>query len=123
GDPTTRSMVGVVSSLSDDLMIVESVAPDTGRPYTLALATSGSSEELPTLLSADDPAFAPDGNFVVAVGPDKGGQELVRIETDALSRATLVSTDRICNPSISPDSTRIVYGTGEGCSKLHLISS
>lgn len=123
GDPTTRSMVGVVSSMSDDLLILESVAPDTGRPYTLALGTSGSSEEIPTLLSADDPAFAPDGNFVVAVGPDKGGQELIRIETDELSRATLVSADRICNPSISPDSTRIAYGTGEDCSQLHLISA
>jgi hypothetical protein len=123
GDPSTRSMVGVASSQSDDLMILESVAPDTGRPYTLALASSGSSEELPTVLSADDPSFSPDGNFVIAVGPDKGGQELVRIATDALDRTTLVSTDRICNPSVSPDSTRIVYGTGENCSQLHLISS
>lgn len=123
GDPTTRSMVGVVSSQSDDLMILESVAPDTERPYTLALATSGGMAEIPTVLSADDPAFSPDGNFVVAVGPDKSGQELVRIATDALARTTLVSTDRICNPTVSPDSTRIVYGTGEGCSELHLISA
>lgn len=123
GDPTTRSMVSVTTSQSDDLMILESVAPDTGQPYTLLLATSGSPDELPTVLSADDPAFAPDGSFVVAVGPDKGGRELLRIETDQLARTTLVSTDRICHPTVSPDSTRIVYGTGEDCSKLHLVSS
>lgn len=123
GDPSTRSMVSVATSQSDDLMILESVAPDTGRPYTLALATSGAAEELPTVLSADEPMFSPDGNFVIAVGPDKSGQELLRIATDELSRSTLVSTDRICNPTISPDSTRIVYGTGEDCARLHLISS
>ena len=60
---------------------------------------------------------------VIAVGPDKSGQELLRVETDELSRTTLVSTDRICNPAVSPDSSRIVYGTGEDCSRLHLISS
>ena len=37
GDPSTRSMVGIASSLSDDLLLVESVAPDTGKPYTVAL--------------------------------------------------------------------------------------
>jgi hypothetical protein len=123
GDPSTRSMVGVATSESDDLMILESVLPDTGRPFTLSLASSGSPEELPTLLSADEPSFSPDGNFVVAVGPDKGRQELIRIATDALARTTLVSADRICGPSVSPDSSRIAYGTGEDCSRLHLVSS
>ena len=123
GDPTTRSMVGIATSQSDDLMILESVAPDTGEPYTLALASSGATEEIPTILSADDPSFSPDGNFVIAVGPDKSGQELMRVETDQLSRTTLVSADRVCNPAVSPDSSRIVYGTGKGCSRLHLISS
>jgi hypothetical protein len=123
GDPSTRSMVGIATSQSDDLMILESVAPDTGAPYTLALASAGAPEEIPTVLSADDPSFSPDGNFVIAVGPDKSGQELLRVETDQLSRTTLVSTDRVCNPAVSPDSSRIVYGTGEDCSRLHLISS
>lgn len=123
GDPSTRSMVGVTWSRSDDLMLLESVAPDTGKPYTLSLATSGSPEVLPTVLSADDPAFAPDGSFIVAVGPDKSGQELIRVATDTLARATLSSDEAICNPSVSPDSTRIVYGAGEGCERLMLVSS
>ncbi len=123
GDPSTRSMVGIASSLSDDLMMIESVAPDTGKPYTLALGTSGSSDLIPTLLSADEPAFSPDGNFIVLVGPDKGGQELIRVATDTLDRATLSSEGAICNPAVSPDSTRIVYGAGEDCSQLKLISS
>lgn len=123
GDPSTRSMVGIASSLSDDLMMLESVAPDTGKPYTLALATSGSDTELPTLLSADDPDFAPDGGFVVVVGPEKGGADLLRVATDTLERTTLTSGEQICNPTVSPDSTRIVYGVGEDCSRLELVSS
>lgn len=123
GDPSLRSMVSITSSLSDDLMMLESVAPDTGKPYTLALATSGSDEELPTLLSADEPDFAPDGSFVVVVGPDPPGKELLRVATDTLERTTLTSDEGICNPTVSPDSTRIVYGAGEDCSRLELISS
>ena len=123
GDPSTRSMVGIASSLSDDLLMLESVAPDTGKPYTLALATAGSDELIPTLLSADEPAFSPDGNFIVVVGPDKGGQELIRVATDSLERATLTSEGSICNPAVSPDSTRIVYGAGEDCELLKVVSS
>jgi hypothetical protein len=123
GDPSTRSMVGIASSLSDDLLMLESVAPDTGKPYTLALATTGTDELTPTLLSADDPAFSPDGNFIVVVGPDKGGQELIRVATDTLDRATLTSEGSICQPAVSPDSTRIVYGAGEDCEQLKVVSS
>jgi hypothetical protein len=123
GDPSTRSMVSVTWSLSDDLLLLESVAPDTGKPYTLALATSGSGEELPTFLSADDPAFSPDGSFIVVVGPDNDGRELIRVATDTLDRATLTSDADICNPTVSPDSTRIVYGAGEGCERLMLVST
>jgi hypothetical protein len=123
GDPSTRSIVGIAASLTDDLMVLESVAPDTLEPYTLMLATFGAPEESPTVLSADDPAISPDGAFVVAVGPDKTRQELIRIATDSLARAVLVSADTICNPSISPDATRIVYGSGEDCSSLMVVSA
>jgi hypothetical protein len=123
GDPSVRSMVGVVVSSSDDLMLLESVAPDTGLPYTLALAGVGSDQELPTVLSADEPAFSPDGNFVVAVGPGRGRAELLRIATDSLDRASLAMDDRICAPAVSPDSTRIVYAAGADCDRLMLISS
>lgn len=123
GDPSTRSMVGIASSLSDDLLMLESVAPDTGKPYTLALATTGTDELTPTVLSADDPAFSPDGNFIVVVGPDKGGKELIRVATDTLARATLTSEGGICQPTVSPDSTRIVYGAGKDCDQLKVISS
>lgn len=123
GDPSTRSMVGVAYSSSDDLMLVESVAPDTGKPYTLALATGGSTELTPTVLSADEPAFAPDGNFIVAVGPQPRGQELLRVATDELSRDALAESASICGPSVSPDATRVVYGAGEDCSRLELVSS
>lgn len=123
GDPSTRSMVGVTTSSSDDLMLLESVAPDTGKPYTLSLATTGSEEIVPTVLSADDPEFAPDGSFAVAVWPDRGGAELVRVATETLDRTALSSGEGICRPSVSPDSTRIVYGAGEDCSELHLISA
>jgi hypothetical protein len=123
GDPSTRSMVGVTTSSSDDLMLLESVAPDTGKPYTLSLATTGSDEIVPTVLSADDPEFAPDGSFAVAVWPDRGGAELIRVATETLERTALSSDDAICRPSVSPDSTRVVFGAGENCSELHLISA
>lgn len=123
GDPSLRSMVGLVVSASDDLMLLESVAPDTGLPYTLALASLEADSELPTVLSADDPAFSPDGNFVVAVGSGQERNDLLRIATDSLARASLVIEDRICSPSVSPDGTRIAYAAGPGCSRLKLISS
>ncbi len=123
GDPSLRSFVGIASSKSDDFLLLESVNPVTSAPYTLAIASSATDDVTPTLLSADDPDFSPDGNFVVAVGPDKSGEELVRVATDSFGRTTLVSSDQICAPSVSPDSTRIVYGTGPNCSKLMLISS
>lgn len=123
GDPSLRSMVGIASSFSDDLLLLESVAPDTGKPYTLALATTGTAELTPTLLSADDPTFAPDGSFVMAVGPDKRGQELLRLATDTLAKATITSSESICNPSVSPDSTRIVYAAGENCDRVEVVSS
>ena len=123
GDPSTRSMVGIAASQSDDFMVLESINPATLRPYTLSVASSGVPEVTPTLLSADDPAFSPDGNFLVAVGPDRSGKELVRIALDTFARTTLVSADDICAPSVSPDSTRIVYGAGSDCSRLMLLSA
>lgn len=123
GDPSTRSMVGLASSFSDDLLLLESVAPDTGKPYTLSLATTGTDEITPTVLSADEPAFAPDGSFIVTVGPDKQRRELLRLSTDSLEKSTLTSSEAICNPAVSPDSTRIVYGAGENCDRLEVISS
>jgi len=123
GDPSTRSMVGLASSKSDDLMLVESVIPGTNNPYTLAAANSGSDALTPTFLSADSPTFSSDGSFIIAIGPDKSGKEMIRLATDSLSRTTLVSADLICAPAVSPDSTRIVYGAGPNCSKLMLISA
>lgn len=123
GDPSTRSMVGIAASQSDDLMMLESVAPDTGAPYTLTLATSGSDELIPTVISADEPSFSPDGNFIVMVAPDTLGQDLVRVAADSLQRDTLSSSERICNPTVSPDSTRVVYGAGPDCERLELISA
>jgi len=121
GDPSERSYVGVTVSPSDDLLVLESVIPGTTQRYTLVAATS--SNEIPTYLSADDPAFAPDGRFVVAVGPSKGRRELIRIDTDSLARTTLTTSSAMCNPNVSPDGTRIVYGGGRNCSRLMLISS
>ncbi|UDY37153.1 hypothetical protein [Dermatobacter hominis] len=121
GDPSLRSYVGITWSPADDLLVLESVIPGTTQRYTLVAATSGT--ETPTYFSADDPAFAPDGRFIVAVGPAKGRRELVRISTDTLDRTTLVTDDTICAPAVSPDGTRIVYGAGRDCSRLMLISS
>jgi hypothetical protein len=121
GDPSLRSYVGVTWSPADDLLLLESVIPGTTQRYTLVAATSGT--ETPTYFSADDPAFAPDGRFVVAVGPAKGRRELIRISTDTLDRVTLATDESICTPVVSPDGTRIVYGGGRDCSRLMLISS
>ena len=121
GDPSVRSYVGVTWSPADDLLILQSVVPGTTQRYTLVAATSGT--ETPTYFSADDPAFAPDGRFIVAVGPAKGRRELVRISTDTLDRTTLVTDDSICDPVVSPDGTRIVYAGGRDCSHLMVISS
>lgn len=121
GDPSVRSYVGVTASPADDLMILDSVVPGTRQRYTLVAATSGLDAETPTLFSADDAAFAPDGRFIVAVGPAKGRKELIRISTDTLERVTLVTEDDICGPSISPDGTRIAFGAGENCSRLQLV--
>ena len=121
GDPSLRSYVGIAWSPADDLLVLESVVPGTTQRYTLVAATSGT--ETPTYFSADDPAFAPDGRFIVTVGPAKGRRELVRISTDTLDRTTLVTDDSICDPTVSPDGTRIVYGAGRDCSRLMLISA
>ena len=63
GDPSVRSYVGVTSSPADDLLILESVIPGTNRKYTLVAATSTVASESPTLFSADEPAFSPDGRL------------------------------------------------------------
>lgn len=123
GDPSVRSYVGVTASPADDLLILDSVIPGTNRRYTLVAATATVPTESPTLLSADDPAFSPDGRFVLGVGPAKGRKELIRISTDTLDRTTLVDDQNICNPSVSPDSTRVAYGGGPNCSRLMLIST
>lgn len=121
GDPSVRSYVGVTWSTADDLLVLDSVIPGTDQRYTLVAATSET--ETPTLLSADDPAFAPDGRFIVAVGPAKGRRELIRLDTETLDRTTLFTDDSICQPSVSPDGSRIVFGAGRDCSSLKLISS
>lgn len=121
GDPSVRSYVGITWSPADDLLVLDSVIPGTDQRYTLVAGTS--TTESPTYFSADDPSFAPDGRFIVAVGPAKGRRELVRVDTDTLNRTTLVSDETICNPTVSPDGTRIVFGAGRDCSKLKLIST
>ena len=123
GDPSTRSMSGVTASPSDDVLVLDSVIPGTSKPYTLSLSSSSVGALDPTVFSADDATFSPDGRFVLAVGPDKGKDEIVRVSTDTLDRATLTSDDKICGPSVSPDGTRIVYAAGADCDRLMLISS
>ncbi|MCB1255724.1 MAG: hypothetical protein KDB26_01370 [Microthrixaceae bacterium] len=123
GDPSTRSISGITYSTTDDLILVESTIPGKDQPYTLATASAQQPGINGTVLSADDPAFSPDGNFILAVGPRPGGRELLRISTETFSRVVLTSSENICNPSVSPDSTRIAFGAGEDCSKLMLISS
>ncbi len=72
GDPSLRSVVGVNWSPADPVMVVDSEIPGTTDRYTLSIATEGSNELAPTTLSVDEPAFAPDGSFVVSVGPVEG---------------------------------------------------
>lgn len=124
GDPSTRWVTAITYSSADDLLLVESDVPGEDKPYSLATTSSVGSEIVGGPLSADMPAFSPDGNFIVAVGPRPGGtRELLRISTSYLSKAVLVSDDDICHPSVSPDGTRIAYGAGEGCTRLMLISA
>ena len=123
GDPSTRSMTGITYSTTDDLILIESEIPGKDQPYTLATASPSAEEVAGTVLSADDPSFSPDGNFILAVGPRPGGREILRISTETFSRVALASSESICHPSVSPDSTRIVYGAGKNCSKLMLVSS
>ncbi len=123
GDPSLRSIVGVNWSPADPVMVVESEIPGSTNRYTLSLATEVSSSLGPTPLSADEPDFAPDGSFLIAVGPSKGLKELKRVALDDLSRTNLAIDDSICGPAVSPDATRIVYGGGADCSRLMLVSS
>jgi hypothetical protein len=78
GDPSTRSIVGMAWSPSEDIMIVASNVPGSNQPFTVAAATSGSDLLSPTPFSADELTFAPDGRFILAVGPAKGKRELIR---------------------------------------------
>jgi hypothetical protein len=123
GNPAERSFIGISQSLIDPLLLLESVIPGTEDRYTFLVAAGSAEAELPSPLSADDPDFAPDGSFLVAVGPSKGRQELIRVALDDLEQKVLVVEDRICNPVVSPDATRIVYAAGERCERIKLISS
>jgi hypothetical protein len=123
GDPSVRSVIGVQWSPADPVMVVESEIPGTSDRYTLAVASEGGDTLEPTILSLDSPDFAPDGSYVVAVGPSKGKRELVYIALDDLARTNLVVDESICGPAVSPDATRIVYGGGPGCSRLMLVSA
>ncbi len=123
GDPSLRSIISVTWSPADPVMAVESGIPGTSDRYTLSVAAEGNDSLSPTTLSVDDPDFAPDGSFMIAVGPSKGLRELARIALDDLSRETLVVDERICGPKVSPDATRVVYGGGPDCSRLMLVST
>lgn len=123
GVPTERSFIGINWSLIDPLMVLESVIPGSEDRYTLLVAAGQAEADFASPLSADDPDFAPDGSFLVAVGPSKSRQELIRVALDDLEQKVLVVDDRICNPLVSPDATRIVYAAGEHCERIKLISS
>lgn len=122
GNPAQRSYVGVAASPADDLLLLSSVIPGTRQRYTLVASSFGGGET-PTLLSADEPAFAPDGSYVVAVGPSKRSKELVRLDTDTLERRTLMQSESLCAPMPSPDGTRIVVASGPRCSRLSVVGS
>ncbi|MGI9577588.1 MAG: TolB family protein [Microthrixaceae bacterium] len=123
GDPSLRSVVGVNWSPADPVMVVDTEIPGSDDRYTMSIAAEGNETLAPTTLSVDEPDFAPDGSYVVAVGPSKGLKELVRIELDNLDRTNLVVDEEMCGPKVSPDATRIVYGGGPNCSRLMLISA
>lgn len=124
GDPSLRWVTGVTASSVDDLYLIESLIPGTNNPFTLAMVTPNTYQFTSTALAIDQPEFSPDGNFVVGVGPAPGDRhELIRVATDTLTSATLVQTERICQPRVSPDGTRIVFGSGEKCERLSLVSS
>jgi hypothetical protein len=123
GNPAERSFIAITQSPIDPLLILESVIPGTEDRYTLLVSTGTGEAEFASPMSADDPDFAPDGSFLVGVGPSKGRQELIRVALDDLEQKVLVVDDRICNPVVSPDATRIVYAAGENCERIKLISS
>jgi hypothetical protein len=121
GDPSVRSYVGVTASPADNIMILDSQIPGTRQRYTLVVAIPGETAEAPTPFSADDAAFSPDGRFLVAVGPAKGRKELVRVSIETLERVTLMTDEELCDPSVSPDGTRVAVGAGPNCSRLKLV--
>ena len=123
GDPSLRSIIGLRWSPADPVMVVDSIIPGSEDRYTVSVATEGSDELAPTLLSVDETHFSPDGAYVIGVGPSKGLKELARVELDSLERTNLVVDEEMCGPKVSPDATRIVYGGGPNCSRLMLISA
>ena len=122
GDPSLRDAFGVATSLTDPVLVVQTRIPGTEDRYTLALA-GGGAELAPTPFSADDPDFSPDGAFLVTTGPAKGQRELQRVDLSDLSTVAIARDDTICAPVVSPDSTRIAYGSGPDCSHLSVVSS
>ncbi|MCO5318748.1 MAG: hypothetical protein M9942_09955 [Microthrixaceae bacterium] len=123
GDPSLRSVFGIAGSLTDPVVVVQTEIPGTDDRYTLALAAPGSDDFAPTPFSVDDPDFSPGGGFVIASGPSKGVRELIRVDLATITRETLTTDESICAPVVSPDSTRIVYGGGEDCNRLMLVSA
>ena len=123
GNPSERNYVAVTASPVDDVLILSSTIPGIPQRYTLVAGGFGSNTEIPTLFSLDSPRFGPDGTYFVGVGSAKGQRELIAVSIEDFSRTQLATSERICDPTPSPDGTRVVFGSGPTCARLGLVPS
>lgn len=110
-----RMPVSLMWSPLDAYLLYISSDATTGGDTNLGFALPGGSI-VRSSVQLIDPTYSPDGSNIYGVLRAYGADQLVQLDVDDFSVKVLLERDHICHPSVSPDSDRIVFGSGPDAS-------
>lgn len=121
-DPANRAIQSLEFSPLDPLLLAQTFDPETRREFSVALLEPILGTLVAGPLSLEDPTFSPDGASAYGVVRNIGGvDQLVRIDFTVLALTPITEHERVCNPAVNKDATKVVFAAGPECRQVWVI--
>jgi len=124
GGGERRTVLAQAFSPLDPIIYQKTADAESGRALTVAIVEPFEGTITGTPYNLDDAVFTPDGKYLFAVSKGSGNvEQLVRITVaDPLGVDLVSDHEQVCQPSVSPNSRKVVFAAGPNCSEVWTIN-